>query len=85
MYPGCTPDTARCASDHFQDIANAGRGLPVVAPPAGYSSLPCVVETGGELLASYAQQGGSARFFWTQGPSEVADAVEAVLREIVRR
>jgi hypothetical protein len=85
MYPGCTPDTARCASDHFQDIANAGRGLAVVAPPAGYTALPCIVETGGQLLASYSAQGAAAPFFWTQSPAEVANAVETVLQEIVRR
>lgn len=84
-YPGCTSETARCASDHFQDIANAGQGLDVVAPPEGYSSLPCIAETDGKLLARYAMQGGTAPFYWTQGPGEVANAVEAVLHEIVAR
>jgi len=84
-YPGCTPETARCGVDHFQDIANAGRGLNVVPPPAGYTTLPCVAETGGQLLATYALPGGAAPFYWTQSPSEVADAVETVLRDIVGR
>jgi len=83
-YPGCTPDTARCGSDHFQDIANAGRGLPVVAPPPGYTSLPCIAETDGQLLATYADEGGSAPFSWTMSPADVADAVTTALQEITR-
>lgn len=84
-YPGCSPETARCGSDHFQDIANAGRGLRVVTPPAGYRDLPCVVDGGGQLLAQYSGRGDAARYYWTNSPAEVADAVTAVLREIVRR
>lgn len=84
MFRDCTPETARCGSDHFQDLANAGRGLPVVAPPAAYAELPCIAgETGGQLLASYAPFGGSAPYAWTSSPREVADAVRAALREIV--
>jgi len=85
VYPGCTPDTARCASDHFQDVANAGLGWPVLAPPAAYSSLPCAAETGGELLASYSERGGQAPYFWTQGPEDVARALEWVIRTIAPR
>lgn len=83
-YPGCTPDTGRCGSDHFQDIANAGRGLRVVSPPAGYRELPCIAETGGELLATYSDQGDSAPFHWTKSPQDVASAVTAVLQEVVQ-
>lgn len=82
-YPGCTSDTGRCGSDHFQDIANAGRGLRVVAPPLGYRELPCILETDGELLATYSEQGDVAPFYWTHSPQEVASAVTAVLQEIV--
>jgi hypothetical protein len=85
VYPGCTPETARCGSDHFQDLANAGRGLPVVAPPADYVTLPCVAETGGQLLAEYSAVGGTAPYFWTMGPAEVAAAIDNVLAEIVAR
>jgi len=81
-YPGCTPDTARCAADHFQDIANAGRGLPVISPPAGYTALPCIAETDGQLLGTYADRGGSAPFTWAMSPAEVAAAVTQVLQEI---
>lgn len=85
-YGGCSPDTARCGADHFQDLANAGLGLPVVAPPAGYAQRPCVAdETGGMLLASYAPEGGSAPLYWTSSPADVADALRKVLRSILAR
>jgi hypothetical protein len=84
-YPGCRPSTARCGSDHFQDVANAGRGRRVQEPPPGYRDLPCVLETGGQLLAQYSAQGDSAPFSWTKSPQEVADAVSTALQEIVRR
>jgi hypothetical protein len=84
-YPGCSVETARCGSDHFQDVANAGQGLRVVAPPDGYVNLPCILETGGQLLASYSPQGDHARYYWTKSAAEVAAAVTEVLQEIVRR
>ena len=82
-YGGCSTANARCGSEHFQDLANAGSGLPVQAPPAGYSMLPCVTETGGQLLAQYSAQGATARFAWTSSPQQVAQAVEGVLSEIL--
>jgi hypothetical protein len=81
----CNPSEARCNKDHFQDLANAGQGLPVQAPPAAYVTLPCAAETGGTLLADYAEQGGVAGFAWTADAEEVRRAVEAVLAEIVAR
>jgi hypothetical protein len=81
----CDSVDSRCGSDHFQDLANAGRGLPVQAPPAAYAALPCAAETGGLLLAEYAEQGGSAPFSWALTPEEVGSAVESMLAEIVRR
>jgi hypothetical protein len=83
-YPGCTPDTARCGSDHFQDVANAGVGLPVQAPPEPYITLPCALETGGMLLARYSNPGGTARYHWTMSPAEVAAAVREALIQITR-
>jgi hypothetical protein len=81
----CDHEASRCGADHFQDLANAGRGLPVQAPPAAYTSLPCVAETGGALLAEYAEQGGQAPFSWALSPDEVKSAVESMLEEIALR
>lgn len=81
----CNSDESRCNKDHFQDLANAGRGLPVQAPPEAYVTLPCAAETGGALLAEYAEQGGLATFAWTATADEVRSAVESALAEIVAR
>jgi hypothetical protein len=50
---GCNQDQARCGSEHLQDIANAGTGKPVQAPPADYIYQPCVANDGGTLAATY--------------------------------
>jgi hypothetical protein len=81
----CNPSESRCNKHHFQDLANAGSGLPVQAPPEAYVTLPCAAETGEALLAKYAPQGGLARFAWSANAEEVRSAVEAVLTEIVPR
>jgi hypothetical protein len=79
----CSSEDSRCNVDHFQDLANAGVGLPVQAPPPSYLSLPCAAETGGTLLANYAEEGGLAPFHWAQSPDEVRSAVEAILEAIL--
>jgi hypothetical protein len=81
----CNPIDSRCGIDHFQDLANAGRGWPVQAPPDAYRALPCAAETGGQLLASYSPQGELAHFSWAQTPEEVRSAVDAMLAELVER
>ncbi len=81
----CNPDESRCGKDHFQDLANAGRGFPVQTPPEAYATLPCAAETGGALLAEYSEQGALASFAWAQDPEEVRSAVESLLAEIVAR
>lgn len=81
----CNPSESRCGKDHFQDLANAGRGYPVQAPPDPYITLPCAAETGGALLAEYAPEGGAAAFAWAGDAGEVRSAVESILAEIVAR
>jgi hypothetical protein len=83
MEYGCDTSQARCSEDHFQDLANAGRGLPVQAPPEAYASLPCAAETGGVLLADYAGEGALTPFSWAMSPDEARSAVLAALAEIV--
>jgi len=74
---GCNPQDARCGSAHLQDVANAGLGLPVQAPPASYIYQSCVSRSGGELLATYAPSvSEDAPFF-------VADTMPA-LRAAIR-
>ena len=81
----CNPDESRCGTNHFQDLANAGRGLRVQDPPEAYSSTPCVAETGGVLLSDYWDRGDAASYSWALSPDEVRSAVDAMLREIVER
>jgi hypothetical protein len=79
----CDPEVARCGSDYFQDLANAGLGLPVQKPPEGFTSLPCAAETNGVLLAEYAEPTALAPFAWALSAEEVTRAVDAMLEEIV--
>jgi hypothetical protein len=81
----CNPDESRCGTNHFQDLANAGRGLRVQDPPEAYGSTPCVAETGGVLLSDYWDRGDAASYSWALSPEEVRSAVDAMLREIVER
>lgn len=81
----CNPDESRCGRDHFQDLANAGRGLRVQAPPAVYSTLPCAAETGGALLSDYADPGDAAAYSWALTPQDVRSAVWVMLENIVER
>lgn len=63
---GCNVMQARCGNDHLQDIANAGAGLPVQAPPAEYKYQPCIQGEGGTLTATYVDAGqttGTAKYF----------------------
>ena len=65
---GCTSAQSRCGNDHLQDVANAGAGLPVQAPPADYKYQPCVQNESGEVTATYAAAGetpGAAAYFAT--------------------
>jgi len=79
----CNPDESRCGTNHFQDLANAGRGLRVQAPPEAYGALPCAAETGGVFLSDYSAQGDFASYAWAQSPEEVRSAVDAMLQEIL--
>jgi len=85
MEYDCNRSESRCSEDHFQDLANAGRGLPVQAPPEAYTSLPCAAETGGVLLADYADEGALSPFSWALSPGEVRSAMESALEEITKR
>jgi len=65
---GCTSAQSRCGNDHLQDVANAGAGLPVQAPPADYKYQPCVQNETVEVTATYAAAGetpGAAEYFAT--------------------
>ena len=64
---GCNSQS-RCGKEHLQDVANAGMGLPVQAPPTDYKYQPCVQNETGDVVATYAAAGetpGNATYFAT--------------------
>lgn len=79
---GCTVGKMRCGDDHLQDVANAGLGLPVQAPPDDYKYEGCIANEGGALTATYAAAGetpGTAEYFATNDPAELRDSLSKVL------
>ncbi len=80
---GCNATQSRCGDDHLQDVANAGAGLPVTAPPNDYQYQPCVAsETGGMFTATYAtadQTPGSAAFFEANDSATLRANLQKVL------
>lgn len=82
---GCTPTQARCGDEHLQDVANAGAGLPVEAPPSDYKYQPCVQNEGGALTAAYAtadQTAGTAPYYATNDPDELRAGLTKVLNDV---
>jgi hypothetical protein len=79
---GCTAGKMRCGNDHLQDVANAGVGLPVQAPPDDYKYERCIAEEGGTLTAAYAAAGetpGTAEYFATNDAAELSKNLSQVL------
>ncbi len=83
---GCNETQARCGEEHLQDVANAGAGLPVTAPPKDYQYQPCVQsETGGMFTAAYAtadQTPGTAAFFEANDSATLRANLQKVLNAV---
>ncbi len=82
---GCNAQQVRCGEEHLQDVANAGAGLPVQAPPNDYQYQPCVQNEGGVLTATYAtadQTPGNAPFFESNDPDELRTGLAKVLNAV---
>jgi hypothetical protein len=78
----------REGKDHLQDLANAGKGMPVAANTLEYSYSACVKDTG--LSATYAtadETPGMAPFYTvsaadgTMAQAQIADAIMASLAQ----
>jgi len=81
---GCNMQQARCGSLHLQDIANAGAGLPVQAPPPEYVYQPCVARYGSMVQATYAPTTSqNAEFFTATTGAELRTAVEGLLNGVI--
>jgi hypothetical protein len=87
---GCNAGSTRCGVSHLQDVANAGRGLPVQAPPETYCYEQCVVmeteENCGPFSATYAAAGetpGNAPYFTATTAEELRSALTALLTDVI--
>jgi hypothetical protein len=81
---GCEPQWGRCGKDHLQDLANAGLGLPVAAPPDSLKYQSC---TPTQMLAGTyagpAETPGAAPFFTAANPAELETALSGLLNSVV--
>lgn len=80
---GCEPTSGRCGLDHIQDVANAGSGQPVHAPPETYKYQACVTSGSGGLIAEYAVEGGSAPAPTADSAAELATLLQMQFQEIL--
>jgi hypothetical protein len=80
---GC-PTSGRCGLDHLQDMANAGTGLPVQAPPENFKYEACNI---GQLLtATYATAGetpGAAPYFTGANRDQLLPQLRTLLSGVV--
>jgi hypothetical protein len=77
---GC-PASARCGTEHLQDLANAGTGLAVEAPPESYRFEQCVPNM--TLSAAYATPPGTATFYSGTNETEHRVAFTAAMNAIL--
>jgi hypothetical protein len=77
---GCSTN-ARCGSMHLQDMANAGLGLPVQAPPENFKYEPCNI--GQVLNATYSPTGGTAAFFTAANREQLLPQLTATLSGVI--
>lgn len=83
---GCNAAQARCGLEHLQDLANAGAGQPVMAPPPEYVYQACVAgEQGsaGTLLATYSNEGGNALYYTDTSHGDLVGALSAIMDGIL--
>jgi hypothetical protein len=82
---GCTAGKMRCGELHLQDVANAGAGLPVTAPPDEYKYEGCIANEGGVLTGTYAAAGevaGTAPYFATNDGAALRDHLTKLLSSV---
>lgn len=80
---GCQPEWGRCGVLHLQDIANAGQGLPVQAPPDSLKYQACTPTQ--MLAASYAaatDTPGTAPYFTAANAAELETALRGLLNSV---
>ena len=81
---GCQPEWGRCGPLHLQDLANAGQGLPVAAPPDQLKYQACTPTQ--MLAATYAgatETPGAAKFYTAANAMELETAIKGLLNAVV--
>jgi hypothetical protein len=81
---GCEPAWGRCGALHLQDLANAGQGLPVTAPPDQLKYQACTPTQ--MLAATYAgaaETPGAAKFYTAANAAELETAIKGLLNSVV--
>jgi hypothetical protein len=82
---GC-PHSARCGELHLQDLANAGKGLPVEAPKPELVYEQCNDKIGKMLIGSYSPTtpvAENAPFFVASTPEALASQLTTLLNSVV--
>jgi hypothetical protein len=80
---GCMPEWGRCGAMHLQDLANAGQGLPVQAPPENLKYQACTPTQ--MLAASYAtaaETPGAAPYYTATNSAELETAIRGLLNSV---
>lgn len=81
---GCEPVWGRCGVLHLQDIANAGQGLPVQAPPDQLRYQACTpTQTLAATYATAAETPGAAPYFTAANATELETAMKGLLNSVV--
>ncbi len=81
---GCEAAWGRCGPLHLQDLANAGQGLPVTAPPDQLKYQACTPTQ--MLAATYAgaaETPGAAPFYTAANATELETAIKGLLNSVV--
>lgn len=81
---GCETAWGRCGPLHLQDLANAGQGLPVAAPPDQLKYQACTPTK--MLAATYAgaaETPGAAKFYTAANAGELETAIKGLLNSVV--
>jgi hypothetical protein len=81
---GCEPQWGRCGPLHLQDLANAGKGLPVLPPPEQFVWQNCADRYGRVLQGTYdAAATMNAPYFTATSTAELRTAVEQLLANVL--
>lgn len=81
---GCEAQWGRCGALHLQDLANAGQGLPVAAPPDTLRYQACTpTQMLAGTYATAAETPGTAPYYTAANATELETALKGLLNSVV--